>query len=361
MRAAAARFMERFPGQILYAVKSNPLPEVLGLLSDAGVRHFDTASIAEIELVSREVPGGQSYFMHPVKDRAAIRDAYAHHGVRHLVIDHVDELHKIHQELGPVEAVVMVRVATAAGDAQFNLSGKFGAPPDTAVALLRAARGLGYRCGLCFHVGSQCTAPNAFGAALGDAGEVLAAAGVAIECLDIGGGFPSRYVGVEPPAFDAFMDAIDRGVAALDLPPECVLMCEPGRALVADGLSLVVQVRARRDGDLYINDGIYGSLGGVTVGMEFPARQVRLDGAPDADRRHFRIFGPTCDGLDVLPRLLWLADDVGEGDWIEIGQLGAYAIPLRTSFNGFYPDTFVNIARRYEWPAPPPGAAQQTP
>lgn len=344
LQQRVSAFLDGFPGEVLYAIKANPMPAVVDRLFEYGVRHFDTASIGEIEQVSRAYPGATSYFMHPVKPWSAIHGAYHDHGVRHFVIDSQDELDKIAQALGglPEDLVLVVRMATSGCSATFNLSEKFGCDGDTAVALLRAVESAGPMAGLAFHVGSQCTAPAEYGEALAQAGQVLRESQVSIACLDVGGGFPATYLAAVPP-LTAYLDAIRAGLAALELPADCRVLCEPGRVLVAEALSLVVQVQMRRGDVLYINDGIYGSLYGTTIGLNYPLR-VWPDGRElGQETTDFTIYGPTCDSLDVLPRPLSLPTDIATGDWLEFGTFGAYTAALITGFNGFRPDRVVGV------------------
>ena len=341
----ARGFLGRFPGRVLYAVKCNPHPRVLRALYDAGIRHFDTASLPEIAQVRELFPDAGAYFMHPVKARAVIHSAYEGYGVRHFVIDHESELAKVIDETGGEGVAIIVRVATPHAGAAFDLSTKFGASPALAADLLRAVRDEGCPGGLAFHVGSQCLSARAYRTALELVGEVAGAAGTDLHFLDVGGGFPAAYKGVNVPPIEAYMDEIEAGLNALDLRRDCVIMSEPGRTLVASGCSVVVQVQLRKDVQIYINDGIYGSLSEmVTARVEMPARLIRLDGAPSEGFMDFTVAGPTCDSIDMLPFPFRLPADVREGDWIEIGQIGAYGSALRTQFNGFYPDTFVELA-----------------
>jgi ornithine decarboxylase len=337
LAAAASRFVRDFPGDVLYAVKCNPEPAVLRALHGGGIRHFDAASPAEIRAVRQLFPQASVHYMHPVKARRDIRMAYADYGVRDFSLDSREELDKILEETGnAADLGLIVRLALPKGSAVYDLSGKFGAPFEEAVDLLRAARAHGARAGLCFHVGSQCLDPEAYVRALALAGRVIDAAGVGIDVLDIGGGFPVSYPGETPPPIDAFFAAIARGVAALNLPAHCRLWCEPGRALVAPGVSLVVQVLKRRGNELFINDGIYGSLSDAGVpGFRFPTRMIRPDRPSGAQDQPFVLFGPTCDSADRMAGPFLLPGDIGPGDWIELGQLGAYGSALRTAFNGF--------------------------
>jgi ornithine decarboxylase len=342
LRQDAATFVAAFPGDVLYAVKCNPDPAVLRALYEGGLRHFDCASIGEIRVVRSLFPDAAIHFMHPVKSRAAIAEAYAVHGVRDFVLDSADELEKILQETGHAQDLgLVVRLALPPGGAYYDLSGKFGAVPDEAAALLRAARPNAVRLGMSFHVGSQCTDPLAWRRAINLAGSVLNDAGVVLDVLDVGGGFPAPYPGMDVPPLGAFMAEIEAAVDALDLPYAPTLWAEPGRALVAAGTSVVVQVQGRRNRDLFINDGIYGSLSDAgAAGFRYPTRLLRDSLAATEG---FSFFGPTCDSLDAMRGPFVLPNDVREGDWIEIGQLGAYGAALRTGFNGFAPAAQVDV------------------
>ena len=345
LAANARRFISQFPGTVLYAVKCNPHPLVLGALYKGGIRHFDTASLTEIAQVSDSFEDAHTYFMHPVKSRAVIKAAYGVYGVRHFVVDHRDELTKVFDEVGAAGNTIVVRVNTPpADDALYHLAAKFGAAPDDAVELMKEAAARGAAAGLAFHVGSQCRSPEAYFTALDLLGGIIAKAGVQPACIDVGGGFPAAYGDRPVPALDAYMEAIRRGLKLLKLSPTVSVFAEPGRALVAQGCSLLTQVQLRKDNRLYINDGIYGSLSEMNaVALRLPARLIRLSGPVSDTTAEFALNGPTCDSLDVLPGTFTLPADVREGDWIEIDQVGAYSNALATRFNGFYPETFVQV------------------
>jgi ornithine decarboxylase len=337
-----------FPGDVLYAVKCNPEPAVLRAVHAGGVRHLDCASANEVALVRTVFPDAHIAFMHPVKGRAAIREAWTRHGVRDFVLDSADELAKILAETGKHDGLgLIVRLALPKGNATLDLSGKFGAEPAAAAALLRAARPHAARLGLSFHVGSQCLDPLAWRQAIALAGEVIRAACVAVDVLDVGGGFPVAYPDIEPPPLGAFLAEIEAAVERLAL-PELRLWAEPGRALVAGGGSVVVQVQLRKGDALYVNDGIYGSLSDAGgLGFRFPARLIRPEGAvPSPALRGYALFGPTCDSADHMRGPFLLPEDVREGDWIELGQLGAYGACLRTAFNGFDRARLVEVRDR---------------
>ncbi len=348
LREQAARFVEAFPGDVLYAVKCNDDPRVLQALFDGGIRHFDVASPAETARIRRYFGDVGCHYMHPVKNRRAIAEAYHGHGVRTFALDHDNELTKLMAETGQARDLeLLVRLQAPANQAVCDLSGKFGATVPEAARLLAAAAATGNRVGLTFHVGSQCLRPKAYRAAIGLAGQVIGRAGVAIDVLDVGGGFPSRYVDVHVPSLREFIDVIADSAAEIDLPRGCRLQCEPGRALVAEGLSVVARIEARHGRALYLNDGLYGSLSEMRCpGIVLPMRALRPDGPIGGPIGSFSLFGPTCDSIDSMPGPFWLPEEVAEGDWIEIGQLGAYSTVLRTRFNGFYPDRFVEVADR---------------
>lgn len=340
----ARRFIEGFPGRVMYAVKCNPHPAVLHHLYEAGIEHFDTASLPEIAQVREVHPEAEPYFMHPVKSRAALLSAAEVFDVRHYVIDHADELTKILEAVGRRDIAVLVRMSTPGGNALFELSEKFGAAPAEAAELLRAVHESGLETGLAFHVGSQCGEPAAWRTALDMAAQVIDAAGVPIRYLDVGGGFPATYSNHAIPPLEDFFAVIRDGLREMPVGPDCIVMCEPGRALVADAMSLVVQIQLRKGDALYINDGIFHSMSESAVaGVQLPARLIRPGSGMAQGMADFTIFGPTCDSTDLLPHTVALPADAGEGDWIEFGQIGAYSNSMATRFNGFSSDTFVSV------------------
>ena len=344
LRRLAAGFVTAFPGRVLYAMKCNPHPIVLGTLYEAGVRDFDVASLAEIALVGQLFgETAEMFFNNPAKSRPAIRAAIRSHGVRHYVVDHRSELDKLVEEAGSAGPVVSVRLSTASNRARYNLSTKFGAPAETAVDLLRQAHRQGLRTGLAFHVGSQCLASESFTAALALCGEVSRAAGVRVSLINVGGGFPAPYPGDRTAPLERYFAAITEGYRALGL-PECELLCEPGRALVATAASVLVQVVVRKEQRLYISDGIFGGLNELRHPQEMrPAGLVRPGRPQSSELCPFKVFGPTCDSDDALAAPLLLPADTEEGDWVEIGMMGAYSSAMTTRFNGFSCSTFVTL------------------
>jgi len=335
---AARWFQDNLKADVFYAVKANPSRWVIETLIEAGVTGFDVASLAEIELVRSVSTDVRLAFMHPVKSRSAITRAYFDHGVRTFSLDCEDELQKILDATGGADDLnLLVRMAVSADGAAYSLSGKFGISTDQAPSLLLATRravkdGL---MGVCFHVGSQCMRPTAYQAAMAQVGRAISRAGVIVDIVDIGGGFPSVYPGMVPPDMSEYADAIHRGFNDMPVSETTELWCEPGRALVAESSSILARVELRKGDALYLNDGSYGSLFDATHSRwPFPTKLVR-DGEVSADLKPFQFYGPTCDSIDHMPGPFWLPADIREGDFIEIGMLGAYGVAMSTGFNGY--------------------------
>ncbi len=336
IKTAAKWFLSTFPGQVMFAVKTNPEPHVLKTLARAGIKHFDVASLAEIALVARECPKASMYYMHPVKSRESILHAYHKFGIRSFSLDSLDELTKIEEMTHhAADLNLFVRITIPNEHAAYSLQGKFGVHGAEAVELLRASRAVGRKLGVCFHVGSQCMDPAGYTLALQKVRALIDEAGVAIDSLDVGGGFPSIYPDLAPPAMQSYMDAIKQGIEVNGF-AKAELFCEPGRALVAENGSMVVKVELRKGDALYLNDGVYGSLFDAGYpGFVYPVRAIRPLESFTGELMPYRFFGPTCDSLDAMKGPFMLPADIKEGDWIEIGGLGAYGQTMRTKFNGF--------------------------
>ncbi|HBQ53610.1 MAG: type III PLP-dependent enzyme [Qipengyuania citrea] len=339
--ARAARFfVEKFPGKSLYAVKANPSPDLLQVLWDNGVTHYDVASIAEVRLVRATLPGATLCFMHPVKAPSAIREAYRQHGVRTFSLDSVEELEKIveacRDDAGEAaqDLRLCVRLRVSSEYSELSLASKFGCDLTEAPALLQQARQHADWLGVCFHVGSQAMTPFAYVQALERVRIAIGEASVVIDMIDVGGGFPSVYPGMEPPPLEDYFQIIHQNFYNLPIAYNAELWCEPGRALCAEYSSLIVKVEKRRGEELYINDGAYGALfDAAHVDWKFPVRALEDDLIkPDMD---FAFYGPTCDDADYMQGPFVLPEDIQAGDYIEIGMLGAYGAAMKTDFNGF--------------------------
>jgi ornithine decarboxylase len=337
---AARFFVERFPGKSLYAVKANPSADLLQILWDSGVTHFDVASIGEVRLVHEHLPQATLCFMHPVKAEEAIAEAYFDHGVRTFSLDTLEELEKIiaataTDGVPATDLNLLVRLRVSSDHSKLSLAAKFGADPNEVKALLMAARQASDALGLCFHVGSQAMSPAAYAEAMSRVRDAIVEAAVTVDIVDVGGGFPSSYPGMEPPPLEQYFAVIHAAFEALPISYSAELWCEPGRALCAEYASVLVRVEKRRGDELYINDGAYGALfDAAHINWRYPVSLIR---EPDSNVRDmgFSFYGPTCDDLDRMAGPFDLPGDVGAGDYIEIGMLGAYGSAMRTSFNGF--------------------------
>jgi ornithine decarboxylase len=338
--ARAARwFIDNFQGDVAYAYKANSSVFLIGALYGAGIRHFDVASIPEIEDAAT-IPGATLHFMHPVKSRESIRRAYHEHGIRSFSLDTEDELRKIAEETagpsGPArDLVLFVRVTVPAINSRIPLERKFGTSGQKAARLLVKVRQVAAELGLTFHVGSQTMTPDAFVNALAEVQRLIGKAGVVVDRLDVGGGFPSVYPGMQPAPLERFLSVIEEGVEKLPVRENVRLMCEPGRALVAEAESLIVRVEARRGNDLFINDGGYGVLfDAAHLGWIYPARLIGRQPAADA-LVPFELWGPTCDSIDHMKGPFLLPGCIKEGDYLEIGNVGAYGRAIAGDFNGY--------------------------
>ncbi|CAF0756056.1 unnamed protein product [Didymodactylos carnosus] len=345
IKSISARFVATFPGTVLYAVKCNSDERVLQAVWEGGVHHFDCASPKEIELIQNLFPDGIIHFMNPIKNRHAIHSAYFKYGVRDFSVDTINELEKVIEVTKDQRSLgICVRLSVPNGHAMCDLSRKFGANIPDAVNILRRARSIAKCLGICFHVGSQCLDPAAYELALMMVRGVISQADVRIDVIDVGGGFPISYPNTVPPPLNLYFSAIERGFRALNLPAETAIWCEPGRALVAAACSLIVSVTARRDNILHINDGIFGNLHDAgPMNWQFPVRRIYFDSSISSYTvENFSFYGPACDDADFMQGPFFLPDDIEEGDFIEIGQIGAYTSALRTSFNG-YGETLVAV------------------
>lgn len=350
--AAATWFVEKFPAQAFYAVKVNPAPHVLDALWEGGIRSFDAASEKEIELIRGRFPDARIAFLHPVKPRQAIRRAYFNHGVRIFVTDSMAELQKILDATDfAKDLTILVRIAVSNEGSALPLSGKFGASAAEAADILSVARRYADELGVSFHVGSQAMKPSAWAQAMADASRVIIDAGVTVDIVDVGGGFPAIYADKNPPAMDDYVAMVMRSFENMFVLENADLWCEPGRALVAEAESLLVGVDLVKGDALYINEGSYGALyDAVHENWVFPMRAISGDGRKLGRMVEYTVYGPTCDSADMLPGKVWLPAGLTEGDYIEIGNIGAYGRSMATRFNGFG-ESELAVVQDSPWPS----------
>ncbi len=326
-------FLDNFPGTTAYAVRANPEPKVLGEVFSAGIDWYACDTLAEIETVARLLPDARLLFMHPIKAEQAVEQAYRKHRIRDFVIDHPDELRKIRAHAG-TDCTLIVRVTAPAGALQSE-GYRYGCEIDKAVFLAREVVEAGFKLGLSFQLGSQVLSPALYDESFLILREVMYKARFMLDLLCIGGGFPSIYEGLWPPPLEEYFKVVGRGLARLHLPRTCRVFCTPGRALVADSVAVLVRVEQRRGQMLYINDGVLGSLSQINLPWcQAPVRLIRPQGRPPRSVIHKYMFsGPACHGEDIMPGPFYLPEDARAGDYIEIGQCGAYAGSLTSAFH----------------------------
>ena len=338
-------FKNNFPGKVLYAVKTNPHEKIIKTIINNGIENFDVASINEIKLIRKINNKVKIYFMHTVKSKESIREAYSQYSVKDFALDSKDELQKILEATNNAKDLnLYVRVAVSNEHAEIDLSRKFGALPSEALGLLRLCKEHGKKVGLSFHVGSQCMHKISFSNGIEEIGNIIKKTKIVPDVINIGGGFPSVYPDLIPEPLENYMQEIKNSLKKLKLEKMPEIFCEPGRALVAEAGSTIVKIILKKKQKLYINDGTYGSLFDAGVpNFILPSRMIPNGRVVSKKLTAFNFYGPTCDSLDYMKGPFLLPNNIKEGDYIELGQLGAYGTTFRTKFNGFYSDTIYQV------------------
>ena len=342
---ASKKFQDKFPGKILYAVKTNSHPEILRTIIESGIENFDVASIKEIEDIKRINPYAKCSYMHTVKSRESIREAYFKHNIKAYSLDTKDELIKIIESTNHAKDLeLFVRLAVSNDHAEIDLSKKFGALTSEASALLRLTKQYSKKIGLSFHVGSQCMHPISYAKGITEIGNIIKKTKILPDYINVGGGFPAIYPDLVPQSLDSYFEEIKKSLENLKLEKLPKIMCEPGRAIVAESGSTIVRVNLRKKQKLYINDGTYGTLFDAgTPNIVFPARLIKSGKIISKKLTAFNFYGPTCDSMDYMKGPFLLPNNIKENDFIELGQLGAYGLTFRTQFNGFYSNEIYEV------------------
>ena len=345
IQLASKYFQRKFPGKILYAVKTNPHVLVLESLISSGIENFDVASIKEIETIKKLKPDAKCSYMHTVKSRESIKEAYFKYGVKSFSLDTKDELIKIIESTNNANDLeLFVRVAVSNEHAEIDLSKKFGASTTEATGLLRLTKQYSKKIGLSFHVGSQCMHPISYTKGISEIGNIIKKTKIVPDVLNLGGGFPTIYPDLIPQSIDSYFNEIKKSLENLRLEKLPEIICEPGRALVAESGSTIVRVNLRKKQKLFINDGTYGTLfDGGTPNIVFPAKLITNGRLVSKKLTSFDFYGPTCDSMDYMKGPFILPNNIKENDYIELGQLGAYGLTFRTQFNGYYSDKIYEV------------------
>ena len=345
--SASHFFQKKFPGKILYAVKTNPHSEVIKTLIESGINQFDVASIEEIKAVRKFSQNAKCSYMHTVKSKESITEAYFKYGIKTFALDTKDELIKIIESTcGAKDLELFVRVSVSNEHAEIDLSKKFGALNSEATGLLRLAKQYSKKIGLSFHVGSQCMHPISYAKGITEIGNIIKKTKIVPDYINVGGGFPTIYPDLIPQSLDNYFDEIKKGLENLKLDSLPEIICEPGRALVAESGSTIVRVNLRKKQKLYINEGTYGTLFDAgTPNIVFPSKMIKDSSNKIISKKitAFDFYGPTCDSMDYMKGPFLLPNNIKENDYIELGQLGAYGLTFRTQFNGFYSNEIYEV------------------
>jgi len=331
-------FKEKFPGNILYAVKTNPNEKIIKQIISNGVNEFDVASLNEIKLINKIYPEAKLHFMHTVKSKESIASAYNDYNVKSFSLDSKDELRKILDATNQAKDLeLFVRIAISNEHAEIDLSRKFGALTSEALGLVRLCKQHAKKLGISFHVGSQCMHKISYSKGIKEIGNIIKKTKIIPDTINVGGGFPSIYPDLNPEPLSNYMMEIKKELNNLKLDKLPEIICEPGRSIVAESGSTIVKVILRKKNNLYINDGTYGSLFDAGApNFVLPSKMITEGRVQSKKLTAFSFFGPTCDGLDYMKGPFLLPNNIKEGDYIELGQLGAYSLTFRTNFNGFY-------------------------
>ena len=345
IHVASKTFQKKFPGKILYAVKTNPHPEVLKTIIESGIENFDVASIKEIEAIRNINPNAKCSYMHTIKSRESIKEAYFKFGIKTFSLDTKDELIKIIQSTNNAKDLeLFVRVSVSNEHAEIDLSKKFGALTSEAIGLLRLVKQHAKKIGLSFHVGSQCMHPISYAKGIIEVGNIIKKTKIIPNYINVGGGFPTIYPDLIPQSLNNYFEEIKKGLKNLKLDKLPEIICEPGRAIVAESGSTIVRVNLRKKQNLYINDGTYGTLFDAgTPNIVYPSRLIKKVKTVSKKLTAFDFYGPTCDSMDYMKGPFILPNSVKENDYIELGQLGAYGLTFRTQFNGYYSDDIYEV------------------
>tara|TARA_B100000579_G_scaffold146661_1_gene119007 strand:- start:2188 stop:3366 length:1179 start_codon:yes stop_codon:yes gene_type:complete len=345
IRTACSWFKNNFPGKILYAVKTNPNEKILKYIVESGIEKFDVASINEIKLIKKIYPKAHAYYMNTIKSREHIKEAYFNYNIKDFAFDSKDELQKIIEATDNAKDLTLyLRVCISNEHAEIDLSQKFGALPSEALGLLRLSKGYASKVGLSFHVGSQCMHPISYAKGIRDLGNIIKKTKIIPDFINVGGGFPSVYPDLNPLPLENYTNEIKKAFDDLKLEKKPELMCEPGRALVAESGSSIVKIVLRKKQKLYINDGTYGSLFDAGVpNFVLPTRMISNGRITSKKLTPYSLYGPTCDSIDYMKGPFVLPNNLKEGDYLEMGQLGAYSLTFRTKFNGFYSDQILEV------------------
>ena len=325
--------------------------EWLGLNIDEGpIRQSNRSKLYKKQVDKLLKQGNAYYAFDSQEDLDSAREAGGKdfkYNVKSFSLDTKEELIKIIETTEQAKDLELyVRVAVSNEHAEIDLSKKFGALTSEAIGLLRLVKQHAKKIGLSFHVGSQCMHPISYSKGISEIGNIIKKTKIIPDYINVGGGFPTIYPDLIPQSLDSYFNEINKSLENLKLEKLPEIICEPGRAIVAESGSTVVRVNLRKKQKLYINDGTYGTLFDAgTPNIVFPSRIIKENSNKIISKKltAFDFFGPTCDSMDYMKGPFLLPNNIKENDYIELGQLGAYGLTFRTQFNGYYSNEIYEV------------------
>tara|TARA_B100000686_G_C16385140_1_gene759562 strand:- start:137 stop:763 length:627 start_codon:yes stop_codon:yes gene_type:complete len=186
--------------------------------------------------------------------------------------------------------------------------------------------------------------PISYSKGIEELGKIIKKTKIVPDYINVGGGFPTIYPDLIPQSLENYFNEINKSLNKLKLDEKTEIICEPGRAIVAESGSTIVKVLLRKKQKLFINDGTYGTLFDAGVpNIVYPSKLITNGRLISKKLNSFDFYGPTCDSMDYMKGPFILPNNIKENDYIELGQLGAYGLTFRTQFNGFFSDEIYEV------------------
>lgn len=337
--------------RIFYQVKQLPHESVIELLQKVG-SCFDCQSLNEIKMVKTfNVPSDRISFGNTVKKIEEIEEQYHFFNVRRFVVDQKDEIDKF-LKLGlteNVELIIRLNIDEVGKYQEWQLTEKFGCQPGEQIELQKYQTRNGLNVfGISFHVGSQNIKPDfSFGIQIYTQNQLMKKLerelGLKMKVLNIGGGFPQRYL-TEVPSLEEYVAVINKHIRKnFGDNPEIEVMVEPGRGLVQDQGLLFTRVLLKKVTNgktwIYLDSGIFQGLFESISNIRY---RVEVLNKPKTEPKRYILQGPTCDSIDILGEYV-LEYDIETDDVLVFYSTGQYTYSYNTVFNGFRPPILILV------------------